>query len=109
MMIADISTANAVDSPSSLALSLKSPLPHVWAVIPDVLMRRNPKFQYTKLNIIAPTATAPMNTLSPKCPAMAVSTSPSSGTVMLATIAGNAILKISRFTPQRYCFLPFFP
>ena len=98
MMTAETSTASAVDSPSSLALSLKSPLPQVCAVMPDVLMRRNPKFQYTRLNIIAPTATAPINTLSPRCPAMAVSTSPNRGTVMLAIIAGNAIFRISRFT-----------
>ena len=66
MMAAEMTAASAVDSPSNLALSLKSPLPHVCAVMPDVLMRRNPKFQYTRLNIIAPTATAPMNTLSPR-------------------------------------------
>jgi hypothetical protein len=32
---------------------------------------------------------------------MAVSTKPNKGTVMLATIAGNAILKISRFTAAK--------
>ena len=101
MMRAEMTMASAVDSPNSLALSWKSPLPHVCAVMPDVLMRRNPKFQYTRLNIIAPTATAPIKTLSPRCPAMAVSTRPSNGTVMLATIAGNAILNISRFMPAK--------
>lgn len=44
-----------------------------------------------------PTAIAPIYDAAPRCPTMATSTSPSSGTVMLLTIAGRAMLSICLF------------
>ena len=46
--------------------------------------------------MVAPTDMAPIKAASPKCPAIDISISPSSGTVMFATTAGSAIRNISR-------------
>ena len=71
-----------------------SSLPTDWAVSPPVAMRRNPNTQYITLNIIPPTAMAPIYAAAPRCPTIAMSISPSRGTVILLIIAGTAISNI---------------
>lgn len=58
----------------------------------------NEQFQYMKLNMETPMANAPIVCAeSPQCPAMAVLTIPINGTVMLDTMFGTAIRRISLF------------
>ena len=75
--------------------SPKSRRPSACDVIPLVPMRRKPNIQYITLNVIPPTAIAPMYAAAPRWPTIATSTSPKSGTVMLLTMDGRAILSIS--------------
>ena len=49
------------------------------------------------LNIMVPTEMAPMYSVLPRCPDIPVSISPSSGTVIFATMAGSAICIIDLF------------
>ncbi len=65
--------------------------------MPAVPMRRKPKSQYSILNMVPPTAIAPMKAADPKWPTMATSISPNTGVVILLTIAGRAMRRRSRF------------
>ena len=60
---------------------------------------RKPKFQYSRSNSIVPREIPPISAAEPyselKCPAMAISTIPTKGTVILAKILGIASLKTS--------------
>ena len=86
--------ATVCERTSSERISCRSRRPRACAVSPLVPMRRKPNTQYTRLNTIDPTAMAPMYVALPMWPTMAVSTSPSSGTVMFVTMAGSAIFRI---------------
>ena len=92
------SSASATERNSITDICRLSRAPYACAVSPLVPMRRNPKFQYVRLNIVAPTETAPIVTASPMWPAMVRSTSPSSGTMTFDRIAGTAILRMLLFT-----------
>ena len=87
-------------------------LPKAWAVSPPVPVRRKPKFQYSRLNIMPPTDIAPRKAADPaapgRCPATAVSTSPTSGTVRFARMLGMASLSISLSNAERMRLLPEF-
>ena len=79
------------------ATSLRLRCPYACDVMPPVPILRNEKSQYITLNTIPPTAMAPIYAAEPRWPTMATSTSPSSGTVMLLTIAGRAIFSMRLF------------
>ena len=64
------------------------------ALKPVVPIRRNPKDQYTKEKISAPSAIASRSVTEPKLPIIAVSARPSRGTAELARISGQALLAI---------------
>ncbi len=66
-----------------------SSAPKACAVSPVVPIRRKPNSQNVTLIIIDPTAMAPMKLSAPRWPAIAVSHKPSSGTVILLSIAGT--------------------
>ena len=83
---------------SSEAISCRSPRPQAWAVMPPVPTRRKPKFQYSRSKSMEPMDTPPISVAaSPpvRCPAIARSTMPTSGTVMLARMLGRASRRIS--------------
>ena len=75
--------------------NLISDAPYAWAVIPVVPIRKNPKFQYRKLKIIALIPTAP-RWVADNLPIRAVSTVLSRGTEILLIILGSASAQISR-------------
>lgn len=81
----------------TLAMVLVSCEPKACEVSPLEPIRRNPNIQQMTLNIMLPTAMAPIYELSPICPTIATSTRPSSGTVMFDTIEGMAMRRISEF------------
>ena len=58
-------------------------------------------FQYSRSKSMVPTAMPPMSAASPRWPAMAVSTMPTSGTVMLARMLGTASRTTSRLMGLR--------
>ena len=93
----------AIPSPTASArtrcrtTSARSRLPNACDVSPLVPIRRKPKIQYIMLNSIPPTAMAPIYEADPKCPTIATSTSPSSGTVMFETIEGRAMFNMRLF------------
>ena len=84
--------------------------PHVCAVRPPVPVRRKPKFQYSRSKSIVPTEMPPISVAAespqddtaptasataPKCPTTAISTIPTSGTVIPARMLGTARRSIS--------------
>ncbi len=81
------------------AQSSRSRLPKAWAVIPPVPARRKPKFQYSMSNISDPTEIPPIKAAAEasRCPATAMSTIPTSGTVRFAIMLGRARRSISLF------------
>src|SRR6056297_816942 len=91
-----IARATTIDRAKFVIISERSDLPKACAVTPVVPIRRKPKFQYKKLNSMAPRPTAPRCT-EDKWPIKAVSTELMSGTEILLKILGPASLKISRF------------
>ena len=89
-------------SSASAALLLA---PNAWAVSPPVPTRRNEKFQYSRSKsmdpidippIIAAAVNPSRPSSSPRWPLTAMSTIPTSGTVMLASMLGMESLRIWR-------------
>lgn len=77
--------------------------------MPLVPIRRKANIQYIILNNIPPTAIAPMYAAEPRCPVIATSISPSSGTVMLEIMLGRAMSRICLFMdkegePESLCW-----
>ena len=91
-----------MDRGNILAIEGESCAPKACAVSPLVLMRRNPKVQYSILINVPPTEMAHIKDLSPKCPAIAKSTKLSNGIVMLVAMAGRAIFRILLFIHKEY-------
>ena len=83
------------------AHSRRSPRPKAWAVNPPVPTLRNAKFQYSRSKSMEPMDMPPMNaaavnnSLPCRCPATAMSTIPTMGTVILARMLGMARRRIS--------------
>ena len=94
-------SANANDIPSArvriLAHSLSSFRPQACAVSPPVPTLRKPKFQYSRSKSMVPMAIPPIivATSPVRCPATAISTIPTIGTVILANMLGMASFNIS--------------
>ena len=70
--------------------------PYASAVSPVVPILRKPHSHRMTLKIVPPAATAARKMPLPRCPVIAVSQSPSKGTVILLAIAGNASRKMVR-------------
>ncbi len=100
--MANASKARPIAAPSTTArlktalISLWSFLPKARAVSPYRAHAQESEKPNVALNIIDPTAIAPMKKSASRCPAIAVSESLRSGTVMLLTIAGMLRRSISR-------------
>ena len=110
MRISSRAQARAIpnDLANMRAHSLRSPLPNAWAVSPPVPTLRKPKFQYSRSKSIVPIAMPPMSVaaFASRCPATAMSTIPTSGTVMFARMLGIASLSISLLIAFIICICP---
>ena len=102
-------SAHATAMPEALAkisaASLMFPFPNACAVRPPVPTLRNPKFQYSRSKSMVPMAMPPIMVATDatdeasRCPATAISTIPTSGTVTLASMLGTARFNMFLFTP----------